>query len=151
MRFGRGVGPSELVIFDRGQEIGRIEEGAVRFTGFGTPNQAAVAAQVAARALARRRSRSAAGGAALDDLLLASHGGGQYLVDRSSLVARLIPPDPASAEADWGFEIALRAEERAPVFAMSRVRTMWHAVQGSGMAPGPSTGSEVGALAAGGI
>lgn len=138
-------------MLDGNREIGRIEQGTIRFTGFASPNSAAVAAQAAIRALARRRARSIPADGP-DELVLASHGNGQYLVGRSSLLARLVPPE-ATGAAGWGFDVALRFDEQAPVFAMSRARTMWQAVRNAGLAGSSSPGrSDIGAdtLAVGG-
>ena len=132
MRFREGENRSELRMLDGDREIGRIERGTIRFTGFASPNSAAVAAQAAIRALARRRVRSLPADGP-DELVLASHGDGQYLVGRSSLLARLVPPE-ATGVAGWGFDVALRFDEQAPVFAMSRARTMWHAIRNAGLA-----------------
>jgi hypothetical protein len=152
MQFRSGADLSELRILDDGREVGRIEMGTVRFTGFTTPHSAAVAAQVAIRALSRRRSRSSAADASPDELVLASHRDGQYLIGRSSLLARLVPPEPPGSV--WGFEVPLRFDEQAPVFAMSRARTMWQAIRGAGLAASTSELSQrspAGALAAGGV
>jgi hypothetical protein len=152
MQFSSGVDPSELRILDDGREVGWIRMGTVRFTGFATANSAAVAAQVAIRALSRRRSRSIAADTP-DELVLASHRDGQYLIGRSSLLARLVPPEPPTGSA-WGFEVPLRFDEQAPVFAMSRARTMWQAIRGAGLAASTSElppSSPAGALATGGI
>lgn len=152
MQFRTGHNLSTLRMFDGDREVGRIEGGTVRFTGFMTPSVAASAAQTAIRALSRRRSRLLPPDAP-EELVLASHADGQYLIGRSSLLARLVPPEADGGE--WGFEVGLRYDEQMPVFAMSRARTMWHAIRAVGLAgaPNPLDGEaagRAGALAAGG-
>jgi hypothetical protein len=152
MQFRTGASASALRMLDGDREVGRIEGGTVRFSAFPTPSAAADAAQTAIRALSRRRSRSLPPEAP-EELVLASHADGQYLIGRSSLLARLVPPE--AGDAQWGFEVGLRYDEQTPVFAMSRARTMWHAIRAAGLAgvsnpldPGPA--AESAALAAGG-
>lgn len=134
MQIRPGDLPSEFRLFKGDRQIGYIKNVAVGFGGFGTETEAAQAAYTAHRALGRRRSQAAELSIpnAPEELLLGEHGGGQYVIARSGLLARLVPPDPDYGYEGWGFEISLRPEEHATVFAMSRARTIWQALRGCG-------------------
>jgi hypothetical protein len=95
---------------------------------------AAQAAYAAHRALARRRAKSSWNLSPPEEFLLGERGEGQYVIERSGLLARLYEPDPDAGRADWGFEVTLRPEESLNVFAMSRARVMWSALRASGYA-----------------
>lgn len=136
MRFERiaGHGPgTEFRIFDDDREIGYIRDGAVGFAGFETMEDAAQAAQVVHRALEQRRARSTWGGGVLDGYYVWEHPDGPHVIARSGLLARLIPPAEDRPDSAWGLEVPLLPEERGSVFAMSRARTMWNALQWSGI------------------
>jgi hypothetical protein len=95
---------------------------------------AAQAAYAAHRALVRRRSQSMWTTRAPDAFVLGERGEAQYVIARDGVLAQLLPPERPAGRPDWGFEVTLRPEERAGVFAMSRARTVWHALRRSGFA-----------------
>jgi hypothetical protein len=105
----------------------------VGFIGFASDEEAARVACIAHRALARRRS--GAGQRAPEEYLFGHTDEGQFIVARSGVIARLLPPDPLDDEGSWGFEVALRPDESFSVFAMARARLMWNAIRASGSAP----------------
>jgi hypothetical protein len=95
-RVGNG---SEFRLFQDEKKIGRVDATAVSFLGFVTRDDAALAASVAYRALARRWQDAEA---------------------RQECLATLLPPAPEEAATGaWGFEIALLPGERVEVFALA--------------------------------
>ncbi len=136
MRFehiaGHGPG-TEYRLYDDEREIGYIRDGAVGFVGFDTMEDAAQGAQVVHRALEQRRARSTWGGGVLDGYYIWEHPDGPHVIARSGLLARLIPPAGDGSGSTWGLELPLLPEERGSVFAISRARTMWRALQWSGI------------------
>jgi hypothetical protein len=130
------------VLYSRDRTIGYIRGDTVGFIGFASEDHAARAACIAHHALARRRSeapRSVPG-----EYLFGYTGEGRFVVARSGVLARLVPPEPLSGREDWGFEIELRPDESVSVFAMARARLMWNALRASSPAHG---GTEVPSVA----
>jgi hypothetical protein len=85
MRVGRVGNGSEVRLFQDEKEIGRVDATAVSFLGFVARDDAALAASVAYRALARRWQDAEA---------------------RQESLATLLPPAPEeAATGGWGFEI----------------------------------------------
>ena len=120
------------VLYVKERKVGYIRGEAVGFIGFASDEEAARAACIAHRALARRRSDAAQ--SAPEEYLLGDTDEGQFVVARSGVLARLLPPDPLDEEGSWGFEIELRPDESVSVFAMARARLIWNAIRGSGSA-----------------
>lgn len=130
----RGTGV-RLRMFDGGQEVGYITEGVVAFVGFATKDTAARAAVAADRGLRRRRAGTTWLSSPADGYYVWDREDGPYVIARSGLLARLVAPSPGG-ENGWGFEVQLLPEERSSsVFAMSRARTMWQSLRGSGLSP----------------
>lgn len=135
MRFERvqGQGPDAAFrMFDGDAYLGEIGDGSVTLTGFGSREDAAEAAHVAYRALERRRARTPWGGA-MEGYYVWEANDGPRVIERSGLIARLVPPDPDLGREDWGFALSLLPEERTSVFAMSRARTLWQSLRWSGL------------------
>ncbi len=128
-RVGQG---SEFRLMQVEQEIGYVSRNAVRFHGFATRSDAAAAASLAQRALSRRRKRGARGALRTvdpSDVLLLSHDSTEFVVARSGILARLMPPSSEGPESGWGFEVELLPDEAFEVFALARARVMWRAIQ----------------------
>ena len=134
MRIRPGTTSSGWCLFEDGKKVGYIRDSEVGFAGFTSQMDAAQAAYAAHRALARRRAKSSWNLSPPEEFLLGERGEGQYVIERSGLLARLYEPDPDAGRADWGFEVTLRPEESLNVFAMSRARVMWSALRASGYA-----------------
>jgi hypothetical protein len=113
MRARRVGNGSEFRLFQDEKEIGRVDATAVSFMGFVTRDDAALAATMAYRALARRWQDAEA--------------------RQESLVTVLAPAPEEAATGGWGFEIALLPGERVEVFALARARVIWRALQGTGI------------------
>jgi hypothetical protein len=112
MRARRVGNGSEFRLFQDEKEIGRVDDTTVSFLGFATRDDAALAASAAYRALAQRWPEAA----------------------RPEESPTLLPPAPEEATVDgWGFSIPLLPSERIEVFALSRARVMWRALQGTGI------------------
>jgi hypothetical protein len=126
------------VLYSRDRTIGHIRGATVGFTGFASEDHAARAACIAHHALARRRSEAPR--SVPEEYLFGYTEEGRFVVARSGVLARLVPPEPLSGTEDWGFEIELRPDESVSVFAMARARLMWNALRASGSAGG---GTEV--------
>jgi hypothetical protein len=124
----------ELYVSDR--KVGYIRGSSVGFIGFASEDQAARAASIAHRALARRRSSGAR--STPEEYLFGHTEDGQFVIAQSGVLARLLPPDSLTEGNNWGFEIALRPDESISVFAMARARLMWNAFRASGLARGMS-------------
>ncbi len=120
-------------LYAKGRRIGRVRDDTVTFVGFASDDEAARAAGIAHRALLRRRG-DAARPEAPEEYLFGHTDDGQFVIARSGVVARLLPPEPVTGEEGWGFEIALRHDEASSVFAMARARVMWNALRASGLA-----------------
>jgi hypothetical protein len=119
------------MLYVKEQKVGSIRGDLLVFLGFATTHEAAKAACIAHRALARRRSGTP--GSPPDEYLFGHSDDGEFVIARSGVLARLLPPDPVSAEMGWGFELALRAEEAPRVFAVARSRLIWDALRASGL------------------
>lgn len=135
-----GHGPrAEFRLFDGRHEIGYIRDGAVGFMGFPTRDGAARAALAAHRGLERRRAGATWINSPADGYYVWDREDGPYVVLRSGLLARLTAPVPGGEPDGWGFEVRLLPDERSSsVFAMSRARTVWQSLRGSGLHPRPS-------------
>jgi len=128
-RVGKG---SEFRLFQNEQEIGSVNSRTIRFNGFATREDAAAAAALARRALARRRKAVAYRSVDTGDALVMSQGTTEFVVARSGILARLLPPSSEeSPEQGWGFEVELLPGESFEIFAVSRARVMWRALQGT--------------------
>lgn len=128
----RAVGSDgEVRLYVKEQQVGYIRGDLLAFLGFATEDEAAEAACIAHRALARRRSGTP--GSPPDEYLFGHTEEGQFVIARSGVLARLLPPDPVSAAMGWGFELALRADEAPRVFAVARTRLVWDALRASGL------------------
>jgi hypothetical protein len=124
----------ELYVSER--KVGYMGGSSVGFIGFASEDQAARAASIAHRALARRRSSEAR--STPEEYLFGHTEGEQFVIAQSGVLARLLPPDSLTEGNNWGFEIALRPDESINVFAMARARLMWNALRASGLARGMS-------------
>ncbi len=134
MRAQRSTNRSEFRLFQDEQEIGYIEGTTVGFRGFATSAEAALAASVAHRGLARRRGGPEPSQDSLQDFLIVERGPTLHVIARAAELATLRPPDPeGSPVAGWGFEIELLPEERLDVFATARARVMWRALRSTGI------------------
>lgn len=122
---------SGFVLYQGDRRIGYLRGDLVGFMGFATETEAAQAASLAHRALVRRRAGAAAGSS--DEYFFGHTEEGQYVIARSGLIARLVPPDPVTGEDAWGFETSLEPEESVGIFAMARARLMWSALRASGV------------------
>lgn len=122
------------VLYVKERKVGYISGEAVGFIGFASDEEAARVACIAHRALARRRSNAARG--APEEYLFGHTDDGQFVVARSGVLARLLPPDPLNEDGSWGFEVPLRPDESFSVFAMARARLMWNAIRASRSARG---------------
>jgi hypothetical protein len=122
----------DVLLYVKDQNVGYLRDDLVGFLGFATADEAAEAACIAHRALARRRSGTP--GSPADEYLFGHTDEGQFVIARSGVLARLLPPDPVSGEMGWGFELALRANEAPRIFALARARLIWAALRTSGLA-----------------
>jgi hypothetical protein len=129
----RRVGTTpEFRLFHDEQEIGSVDGTRARFRGFASREDAALAASVADRALARRRGGRPVGEP--KDLLIVEQGSSQAVIARTAIMARLLPPRPEESEVGgWAFEIELLPEERFEVFAVGRARVIWRALRSTGV------------------
>lgn len=135
MRIRAVESDDEVLLYVKDQNVGHIRDDLVGFLGFATVDEAAEAACIAHRALARRRSGTP--GSPADEYLFGHTDEGQFVIARSGVLARLLPPDPVSGEMGWGFELALRANEAPRIFALARARLIWAALRTSGLASRP--------------
>jgi hypothetical protein len=134
MRARRIDAGSEFRLLQDEQEIGDVNGTRVRFRGFTTRDDAALAASVAHRALTRRRGEQPHSGDEPKDTLVVDQGSTQAVISRAGILARLLPPAPEDSEVgNWGFEIELLPEERFEVFAIARARVIWRALRGTGI------------------
>lgn len=134
MRARRGATSSEFRLFAGEREIGYINDTTVGFLGFASRTEAALAASVAHRGLARRRGRQVRPANVPDDFLVMEHGSTQHVIATAGVLATLRPPgSDATPVAGWGFEIELLPEERLGVFAVGRARVMWRALRATGI------------------
>jgi hypothetical protein len=131
MRVRRIGSGTEFRLIQDEQEIGCVDQNAVRFHGFGTRMDAALAASLAHRALTDRRGEAAHPAGDPADILIVNHESTDLVVAQSGVVARLLPP--VIPESGWGFELDLFPEEAFEVFAIGRARLMWRAIQGTSM------------------
>ena len=134
MRARRIAAGSGFRLLQDEQEIGYVDGTRVSFRGFATRDDAALAASVAHRALARRRGEQRHSVDEAKDILVVDHGSTQAVIPRAGILGRLLPPAPEDSEVSgWGFEIELLPEERFEVFAIARARVMWRALRGTGI------------------
>lgn len=132
MRIRAAVSGDGWALYVKDRKVGYIREDAIGFRGFTGEGEAAEAACIAHQALARRRAEATHN--APEEYLLGHTDEGQFVVARSGVLARLLPPDPTTDEGGWGFEIALRPDESISVFATARARLMWSALRTRGLA-----------------
>ena len=116
MRFRSEAEPGHYTIVVGDRTVGYIRPGVVGFRGFASESDALVGARVAEQALAERR---AAGSRRSADTTVVAGG--------AHRAAQIVSPNGAAA--NWGIEVTLDTSERAPVFTMSRARTIWRALQ----------------------
>jgi hypothetical protein len=114
MRARRAGSGSEFRLLQDEMEVGRVDGTTVRFLGFATREDAALAASAAHHALARRRGEQRPGES--DDAVIT------------------VDDESGSETGGWGFEIPLLSSERPEVFALGRARVIWRALQGTGIA-----------------
>lgn len=120
----------EFRLFQDERQIGHVDSTSIRFVGFETRDDAALAASTAHRALTRRRGRHASRMDHSADFLILD----QAVVARAGVLAKLLPPAPEQTAIDgWGFEIQLLPEEQFEVFAVARARLAWRALRSSGI------------------
>jgi hypothetical protein len=122
---------AEFRLLQDEREIGSVDAGAVRFHGFATRSDAALAASVAYGALARRRGERARPADDAADILIVNHESTELAVARSGILARLLEPSLEDPESGWGFEVELYPDEAFEVFAIGRARMMWRALSGT--------------------
>lgn len=113
MRARLSTTETEFRLFQDEQEIGYVDGTTVGFRGFASSAEAALAASVAYRSLARRR--------------------GEQEPSQDSLLDSLVVEPDGSPVAGWGFEIELLPEERLDIFATARARLMWRALRSNGI------------------
>jgi hypothetical protein len=131
MRARRMSNGAEFRLLQDEREIGSVDPGAVRFHGFSTRSDAALAASVAYRALALRRGERARPADEAADILIVNHESTELVVARSAILARLLEPSPEDPASGWGFEVELYPDEAFEVFAIARARLMWRALSGT--------------------
>ena len=122
----------ERLLYVRDRQVGYIRGDTVGFTGFGSEDEAARAACMAHRTLARRRAGE--GHWSVEEYLFGYTDDGQFVIAQSGVVARLLPPKLSEEDIGWGFEMTLRPEETAGAFALARARLMWNALRTGGSA-----------------
>jgi hypothetical protein len=121
-------------LFKDDREIGYVGGTRARFQGFASRDDAALAASVAHRALARRRGERPHSMDEPKDFLVVDRGAMQSVIARTAVLATLLPP--ACEDSDiggWGFEIELLPEERCEIFAVARARVIWQALRSTGI------------------
>jgi hypothetical protein len=133
MRARRVAATSEFRLFQDEQEIGYVDETRVMFQGFASREDAALAASVAHRALARRRGQRSHSMHQENDILIVDQGSTQAVISTNAVQATLLPPQGEEELPGWGFEIQLLPEERFEVFALARTRLIWRALRGTGI------------------
>jgi hypothetical protein len=131
MRARRVDQGSDFRLLQNEREIGSLNSDVVRFHGFVTQRDAAAAAAVAQRSVARRRKAAAPPARDPNEVLILNNESTEFVVARSGILARLLPPSFENAESGWGFEVELWPDEAFEVFAVSRARLMWRALQRS--------------------
>jgi hypothetical protein len=128
-----GNGPEFRLLQDE-QEIGRVDGTRVRFLGFATRDDAALAASVAHLALTRLREKQRPSAPGYYDVPAMDDEPSQAVVAPAAVLATLVPPAvEGSAGGGWGFEIGLLPEEGVEVFAIARARVMWRALRSTGV------------------
>jgi hypothetical protein len=133
MRARRVATTSEFRLFQDEQEIGYVDETRVMFQGFASREDAALAASVVHRALARRRGQRSHSMHQENDILIVDQGSTQAVISTNAVQATLLPPQGEEELPGWGFEIQLLPEERFEVFALARTRLIWRALRGTGI------------------
>jgi hypothetical protein len=134
MRARRVGNEPEFRLFQHDREIGFVDGTRVAFQGFASRDDAALAASVAHRALARRRGQPQHSMDEPKDFVVVNQGSTQSVIPRTAVSATLLPPALEDSESGgWGFEIMLLPEENVEVFAVARARVIWRALQGSGI------------------
>ena len=134
MRARRVGTKSEFRLFQDEREIGHVDGVSVRFLGFETRDDAALAAWAAHRALRRRRKRMPHGTDYHEGFLIMDHGGTPTVVARAGVLATLLAPAAEQSGIEgWGFEVRLLPEEQFEVFAKARARVIWRALRSTGV------------------
>jgi hypothetical protein len=134
VRARRDTARSKFRLFQDEQEIGYIDDTMVRFRGFATSTDAALAASAAHQGLARRRGKQEQSRDSIENFLVVQRGPTQLVIARAAVLATLLPPGvEGSPVAGWGFEIELLPEERLDIFATARARVMWRALRSIGI------------------
>ena len=133
MRARRVGDRSEFRLFQNEREIGHVTGSAVRLHGFATRDDATAGATLASRALSRRRKAAAQRLIEPGDVLVLSGQSAEFVVARTGILARLLPPSSGRPEAGWGFEVQLLPGEAFEVFAVARARVVWRAIQRSSL------------------
>ncbi|MEO9034458.1 MAG: hypothetical protein ABI442_03055 [Gemmatimonadaceae bacterium] len=123
------------------KRVGWICGDRIGFGGFADATQAAWAAAVAARALARReaeRKREGPPSSAIPRLVLVNDGGGRWVEGDGLRLARLVPPGPNNPVSDatdggsFAFEIGA-ADPSSDVTVMSSAHTVFRGLRRSGL------------------
>jgi hypothetical protein len=134
MRARRVATRSEFRLFQNDREIGYVDSTKARFQGFASRDDAALAASVAHRALARRRGERPHSMDEPKDFLVVDRGTTQVVIARTAVLATLLPPALEESESGgWGFEIELLPKERCEIFAVARARVIWRALRDTGI------------------
>ena len=131
MRARRVDQSSDFRLLQNEREIGSVSSNAVRFHGFATRGDVMAAASVAHRSLARRRKAAAHLNGDPSDVLILNDESTEFVVARSGILARLLPPSSENPSAGWGFEVELLPTEGLEIFALARARLMWRRLQRS--------------------
>jgi hypothetical protein len=113
MRARRAGTGSEFRLLQDEKEVGCVDGTSVRFRGFATREDAAIAASAAHHALAQRRGEPARPGGSDDAVITVDESGSEI--------------------GGWSFAIPLLPSERPEVFALGRARVIWRALQGTGI------------------
>ncbi|MEO8634435.1 MAG: hypothetical protein ABI587_04060 [Gemmatimonadales bacterium] len=138
MQIQRDTGVSNFRLFDRGQEIGYIDDRLVGFRGFASSMDAGTAAWAASQELTLR-SRHRQGAAPTPpeaELVLIEREPGELVVARYNTVASLvrIPGDAIiGGEDEWGFEIEVPMDAGPELFVMAQARIMWRGLRARGV------------------
>jgi hypothetical protein len=111
MRARRIDQSSDFRLLQDEREIGSVGSNAVRFHGFATREDAAAAASVPHRSVARRRKATAHPIRDLGDVLILNEESTELVVARSGILARLLPPSSENAGSGSGFEIQRLPDE----------------------------------------
>jgi hypothetical protein len=130
MRARRISTGSAFRLFEEEREIGYVDHIKMRFHGFATREEAALAASMAHRALTRRRGEQESLADRPGDVYIMEQGSTLAVVARAGVLATLLPAQEKEAEAHgWGFEIPLLPEEQFEIFSVARARVIWRALR----------------------